>query len=260
MEQVALRAQELAVERTGTGAENVVLLHGFQNDHRAWQALVDRLDEDRFAVTAVDLVGCGGSSRPASWERCTIDEYAADLVALCEALAITAPILVGHSLGAGIALRAALDHSTLFRALVLVAPVSTSGLDPMTDEAFGSLCRPTPQQQQDLARAAFRQPPPKEDFERLLEVLALATAEHIEGAARSMRDLKLIEELPHLAIPSVLICGDRDRHVRLRHHLATQQAIRRCGLQVYFDIGHVPFQETPDQFASDLLRFVQTLH
>lgn len=103
-------------------------------------------------------------------------------------------------------------------------------------------------------------PRPRSTSSVWLEVLALAVSGHIQGAARSMRECALLKELPDLAVPSMVICGDRDRHVPLHHHLTTQQAIRRCGLQVYFDVGHVPFQETPDHFASDLLRFVDTLN
>jgi sigma-B regulation protein RsbQ len=44
--------------------------------------------------------------------------------------------------------------------------------------------------------------------------------------------------------------------VPLRYHLATQQAIPRCGLQVYFDVGHVPFAETPEACAADVGRFL----
>jgi sigma-B regulation protein RsbQ len=47
--------------------------------------------------------------------------------------------------------------------------------------------------------------------------------------------------------------------VPVRNHLATWCALRRSGLQVYFDVGHVPFQEVPDRFTEDLLRFVATL-
>jgi hypothetical protein len=52
---------------------------------------------------------------------------------------------------------------------------------------------------------------------------------------------------------------DRDDHVPVRNHLATWRALRRSGLQVYFDVGHVSFQEVPDRFTEDLLRFVATL-
>jgi pimeloyl-ACP methyl ester carboxylesterase len=259
MDSVAVRGAALAFDQTGKGEIDLVLVHGFQNDRSAWDPFVERLDRGRFRITRFDLVGCGASSGAPDGSRCTIDEYARDLAALCDALEIAAPIAIGHSLGGGTVLRAALSLPGRFAGLVLAAPVSTTGLDFLPEGAFPSLCRPTPEQQRELARAAFRRPLPPEDFAALWAVIQRATPEHIEGAARSMRDFRCQAELSALAPPTLLVCADRDRHVPLRNHLATQQAIPRCGLQAYYDVGHVPFVETPDAFARDVLRFVEGL-
>ena len=242
--------------QAGIGRD-VIVVHGFQNDHSAWDPFVERLDLEQTRVTALDLVGCGSSSGATSWTRCTINEYAHDVIAVCDALDLTAPVAIGHSLGGAIVLDAALTHPNRFRGAVLVAPASTSGLDFLPDEAaFEALAHPTPDQQRALARAAFRSPPADDDFAALMDVIARATPQHIEGAARAMRDFTRQADLPRLAIPTLLVCGDRDRHVPLANHLATQQGIPRCGLQVYFDVGHVPFAEVPDRFAADVTRFL----
>ena len=189
-------------------------MHGFQNDHTAWDPFVERLDLDRFRVTTFDLVGCGASGGAATWERCSIDEYAADLVAICDQLGLEAPIGIGHSLGGATVLQAALTWPHRLRALVLVAPASTSGLDFVPDDAtFEVLAHPTPEQQRQLALAAFRHPPTDADLDALLAVIARATPEHIEGAARSMRGFERQGHLGALALPVLLACGDRDRHV-----------------------------------------------
>ena len=175
-------------------------------------------------------------------------------------LDIDRPVLLGHSLGAATILSAALANPGRFAAIVLIAPASTTGLDFLPDEAsFDVLAHPTREQQRALARAAFRRAPSEEDFRDLMAVLELASPEHIEGAARAMRTFTCQANLIALDVPSILICGDRDRHVPLRNHLATQQAIPRCGLQVYFDIGHVPFIETPDSCAADVERFLSMI-
>jgi len=256
---IDVRGARIAFEQRGTGERDLVLVHGFQNDRSAWDPFVARLDGERFRATRFDLVGCGRSARPEVASRCTIAEYARDLAALCDQLDLAAPVLVGHSLGGGTSLRAALDAPGRYAGLVLVAPVSTTGLDFLPKGAFESLCRPTFDQQRALALAAFRRPPAPADLEALLAVIARATPEHIEGAARAMRDFRCQDELARLALPTLLVSGDRDRHVPLRNHLATRQAIPRCGLQVYHDVGHVPFVETPDAFARDVARFVDTL-
>jgi sigma-B regulation protein RsbQ len=178
---------------------------------------------------------------------------------LCDELEIERPIVVGHSLGAGTAMRAALEAPARFGALVLVGPVSTTGLDFLPDGAFEGLVHPTPEMQRELARAAFQRQPPDAEFAALMDVIAAATPEHIEGAARSMRDFRCQHELPSLKPRTLVVCGDRDRHVPLRNILATQQAIPRCALQVYYDVGHVPWVEVPDAFAADVGRFIEAV-
>ena len=259
MDHLAVRDAGIGFDQSGDGGTDLVLVHGFQNDRSAWDPFVERLDRDRFRITRFDLVGCGDSSAAKTWSRCTIDEYALDLSAVCDALGVAAAVAIGHSLGGGTVLRAALRQPDRIAGLVLVAPVSTTGLDFLPDGAFEGLVRPTEKQQRDLARAAFRRSPSPGDFEALMAVIARATPEHIEGAARSMRDFRCQGELAGLAPPALLVCGDRDRHVPLRNHLATWRAIPRCGLQVYFDVGHVPFAETPDAFAEDALRFIGSI-
>ncbi|HEX7353755.1 MAG TPA: alpha/beta hydrolase [Mycobacteriales bacterium] len=260
MMRVSVRGAETALWQSGTGDRDVVFVHGFQNDHSVWQPLVERLDGRRFRFTTLDLLGCGASDRPPSWERCTIEEYAADLAAICDELGLERPVAVGHSLGAAIALAAALAEPGRFGGLVLIAPASTSGLDFLPDEAsFEALAHPTPEQQHALARAAFRRPPGERELADLDRIIDQASPLHIEGAARSMRTFTPQVDLAALQVPSLLVCGDRDRHVPLRNHLATQQAIRRCGLQVYFDVGHVPFVEVADQCAADVGRFLAAL-
>jgi sigma-B regulation protein RsbQ len=250
----------MAVWQSGRGGRELVFVHGFQNDHSAWRPLVERLDQSRFRFTSFDLLGCGASAAAPTWERCIIGEYGADLTALCDALGLDRPVAIGHSLGAAVILSAALADPGRFAAAVLVAPASTSGLDFLPDEAsFDALAHPTRDQQAELARAAFRHVPAEEDFRQLLAVIERASARHIEGAARSMRTFTPQAELAALDLPSIVICGDRDRHVPLRNHLATQQAIPRCRLQVYFDVGHVPFAEVPDRCAADISRFLATV-
>jgi sigma-B regulation protein RsbQ len=255
-----IRGADLAVWQSGTGDRDLVFVHGFQNDHTAWRPLVQRLDEDRYRFTSYDLLGCGASGTADTWERCTIDEYGADITALCDVLNLDRPVVLGHSLGAAIILRAALVNRGRFAGLVLVAPASTTGLDFLPDEAsFDALAHPTREQQHALARAAFRRPPPEEALRDLIAVIESASPEHIEGAARAMRTFTCQPDLHALDVPSLVVCGDRDRHVPLRNHLATQRAIPRCGLQVYFDVGHVPFVETPDNCAADIERFLATI-
>src|SRR5262245_11863685 len=110
MERRTIRDADFAIWQSGRGSRHLVFVHGFQNDHSACDAFTARLDAARYHFTSFDLLGCGASGNGTSWERCTIDEYASDLIAMIDALRLTEPVVVGHSLGGAIGLRAALSH------------------------------------------------------------------------------------------------------------------------------------------------------
>jgi sigma-B regulation protein RsbQ len=260
MQTHTIRGADLAVFQSGDGDRDLVLVHGFQSDHSVWNPLIERLDADAYRFTSFDLVGCGASGNAETWQRCTIEEYAADLVALCDTLGIDEPVVIGHSLGGGIALSAALANPGRLAAAVLLAPASTTGLDFLPDEAsFNALAYPTGDQKRALAARLFRHPLPDDDFEEIMAVVERASPQHNEGAARSMRDFDIQPHLAGIGCPTILVCGDRDRHMLPRNHLATWAAIPRCGLQVYYDVAHMPFVETPDACAADVERFLAQL-
>lgn len=260
MQRHTIRGIDLAVFQSGSGTRDLVFVHGFQSDHDSWQPLIDRLDADRYRFTTFDLAGCGDSANADASQRCTIDEYAADLIAVCGTLDLERPVIVGHSLGGAIAMTAALADPGRFGANVLIAPSSTSGLDflPSVD-AFNALAYPTREQQRALAARLFHRPVPGDEFENVMAVIERASREHVEGAAHSMRTFDVQPKLAGIAQPTILLCGDKDKHMPLSCHLATFGAIPRCGLQVYFDIAHMPFVETPDACAADVERFLATL-
>jgi sigma-B regulation protein RsbQ len=239
---------------------NVVLIHGFQNDHGAWHALLDRFDRDDVSCTAVDLPGCGDSPAPPTWERSTIGELAVDLAEVLRVEHLWPAILVGHSLGCGIAMRVALDQPDLVAGLALFAPISTRGLDFVSDEAAAALARPTPDDQRTLLAAAFHRRPDAATFASLERTVLRADPRHIEGAARSMRVFDVEAQLGEIAVPTVVIAGDRDRHVPIRNHLATWAAFRRAGLHVEHDVGHVPFVEATETSARLLSGLVDDVH
>jgi len=102
-------------------APAVLLLHGLGVGGSVWQAFARRLLPDLAAV-APDLRGHGQSDAPPTGYHPA--DYAADLIALIEAEAwLPAPVrVVGHSLGALVALALADLRPDLVRALVLLDP------------------------------------------------------------------------------------------------------------------------------------------
>ncbi|TCJ29458.1 alpha/beta fold hydrolase [Nocardioides jejuensis] len=91
---------ELAVQASGNpDGPTVVLVHGFPDDHSAWDGVVDRLAADHRVVT-YDTRGTGSSSRPRRIADYRLDELAADLQAVIDHVDTGDGVhLVGHDWG-----------------------------------------------------------------------------------------------------------------------------------------------------------------
>ncbi|MGH3370813.1 MAG: alpha/beta fold hydrolase, partial [Nocardioidaceae bacterium] len=92
---------ELAVYSTGDDATRptVVLVHGFPDDHTAWDGIVERLAEDHHVVT-YDTRGTGASAKPRRIADYRLDQLAADLRAVLDHVDTGAGVhLVGHDWG-----------------------------------------------------------------------------------------------------------------------------------------------------------------
>ena len=101
----------------------MVLAHGYGCDQSMWRHLVPFFEND-FRIILFDYVGHGQSDASA-FDRsryATLDGYAEDLLAICEALAVKDAVFVGHSVSAMIGVIAARKNPSRFETLVLVGP------------------------------------------------------------------------------------------------------------------------------------------
>jgi non-heme chloroperoxidase len=103
MPRAQLHDLELYCETAGSGRP-VVLINSWGTTLRVWDQVTADLSADH-QVVAYDWRGCGRSDRTAQGN--TIDQNAADLLALVEYLDLDRPVLVGSSVGSLFALAAA---------------------------------------------------------------------------------------------------------------------------------------------------------
>jgi 3-oxoadipate enol-lactonase len=115
---------ELAFVESGAGRPALVFVHGWQADHTVWTGVIDALGPQRHTL-ALDLRGSGESMR-VKGPYC-LERFARDLHELIAARSVGPAVVAGHSMGATVALRFAVDYPQATRGLVLVAPVPASG-------------------------------------------------------------------------------------------------------------------------------------
>lgn len=90
-----------------TDATPILFIHGVGLDHTVWRPQIAAFAGQR-PVHAYDMMGHGGSDRPGG--KPDLADYAAQLVGVLDALEIERAHLVGHSMGAMVALETALSR------------------------------------------------------------------------------------------------------------------------------------------------------
>jgi len=95
----------------------VLAIHGLTANCRAWDLIASAL-APRHRVMAMDLRGRGLSDHPASGY--SVQYHCGDILSLLDDLNIKSPVLMGHSLGAFIALSFAAQHPQRVERLILV--------------------------------------------------------------------------------------------------------------------------------------------
>lgn len=96
---------------------HLVLLHGLGSQAHAWDSFAQEVST-HFRVVAPDQRGHGESSHPE--DGYTLERFASDVRALARHLNLPPFDLVGHSLGALVAIHLAAQHPSLVHRLVLV--------------------------------------------------------------------------------------------------------------------------------------------
>ena len=119
-------AREAVVRRNnvrviGEGPQTLLFCNGFGCSQQIWRYLSTPLSK-RYRVVLFDHVGTGESDLGAyDWqEYSTLDRYAQDVVEICQVLDLGEVVLVGHSVGATIAMLAASQAPACFAKCVLL--------------------------------------------------------------------------------------------------------------------------------------------
>jgi pimeloyl-ACP methyl ester carboxylesterase len=116
------RAHRIYFEEAGQGIP-LVCLHTAGADGRQFRHLM--LDDEvtsHFRLLAFDMPWHGKSLPPQGWEneeyRLTTAGYTEMIVAFCHALDLDHPVVMGCSIGGRIVLSLAIEHASMFRALI----------------------------------------------------------------------------------------------------------------------------------------------
>ncbi len=112
----------------GSGPRVVVLTHGLLMDRRMFTNLASALAARGHRVVTVDMLGHGASDQPHDMMAYSMPLFGKDVIALLDHLGVAQAVIGGTSLGANVALEAAVAAPDRVRGLVLEMPVLENGI------------------------------------------------------------------------------------------------------------------------------------
>lgn len=112
----------------GEGPRVLLLTHGLLMDGRMYTAVAPALAARGHRVITIDMLGHGASDQPYQMGAYSMTQFGQDVLALIDHLAIDQAVIGGTSLGANVALEAAVASPGRVRALVLEMPVLENGI------------------------------------------------------------------------------------------------------------------------------------
>jgi pimeloyl-ACP methyl ester carboxylesterase len=258
---VELETVALEVEDHGEGVP-VILLHGFPLSAAIWTPVRTAIEQAARLITP-DLRGFGGSGKPASGYA--VDELAADVVALADALGLDRFVLGGHSMGGYVTLRVAALRPERLQGLILVdtraeadsdegrrrrdaaiARIAAGDVGGFLDEFVAGLIGPS---------TATRAP---RVLQELRAIAAEAAPEALAACLAGMRDRPDSGALlPGLDLPALVIVGQEDTLTPPSSSRAMAAALPRATLVEVPFAGHTPCMERPIPTAEAILGFLR---
>ncbi len=261
--------------RNGAPQPPLILLHGLMGYSFSWRYTMPAL-APYATIYAPDAMGSGFSDRPAGLDH-SMRGAAKRLLTFIKQLGISSFDLLGTSHGGAVAMMAAAEclggkSGLHLRRLVLVAPVnpySAHGrrLAPFFGTDFGAaLFRLT------IAGTPFSYPYlhsrlyadrsriPAGALEGYKAPLAKpGLFEHALSIVRTWtQDLRELEAtLPKLAgVPTLFIWGDKDPAVFASSAAPLAKYFPNSKLIIFPNIGHLPYEECPEEFNRALIEFL----
>ncbi len=253
----------------------LLLIHGFMAYSFSWRFNMEALSR-HFSVYALDLPGCGFSQRT-DIPQCSLASDAEGVLRFMEHFGMEQADVLGTSRGGGLAivlaaLAAQRSKQDLIRRLLLVCPInpwSSHGrlLTRLLATALGgfAVTRILPRLPGVLLRYLRKlygdprriAPGTIEGYTAGLDVPG--SFEHILRIVRSWHcDLALIDEsLPAISeLPTLLLWGSRDTAVYPSSADALQQRLKNGALVMLDGVGHVSYEEVPDEFNRVICDFL----
>jgi N-formylmaleamate deformylase len=230
--------------RFGGKGQPLILVPGIVSPAQLWDFVGDRLGQV-FDTYVVDVRGRGLSEAGDGLDY-SLDAYAADIAGLAEALGLQDIILLGHSMGARIAIRTARHHPARFARIILAdPPVSGPGRRPYPvplSRVLGMLASARRGELWDATKygSAWTEHSTRTRAEWMHTCNEVA----VVTTHRNFHEEDIFADLPHIAVPSALIRAGQGGVITADDVAEIQRLAPGMAMACVENAGHmIPFED-----------------
>jgi pimeloyl-ACP methyl ester carboxylesterase len=275
VQRIRLHGHEIAYRGGGSGPV-VLLVHGMASSSATWSGVIPALAEGA-TVIAPDLPGHGESVEAGGDQ--SLGSLASSVRDVLLTLGHDRATVVGHSLGGGVAMQFAYQFPHACERLVLVSAgglgrdvalflraLAFPGLELIIPPAFApKLHQAGASVVRLLGRIGIH---PRPSFEEIWRDYGMLSRKETRRAffatLRAVIDPagQRVSATDRLylaaAVPTLIVWGERDSIIPVRHAEEAHQAIPGSTLEIFERAGHFPQHDEPERFARLLLDFIES--
>jgi len=242
----------------GSGPD-LVLIHGVSDQLEGWDGVVERL-KDRYRLLRFDLRGHGETDKPAG--PYSLEDFAEDLAELASSLGVERFHLAGYSLGGLIAQRFALRYANRTDHLILLSTVA--GRNDAEKARVEERLRSVEQGNLDTHFESSISRWFTDEFIRanpdLVKTYAAQSKQNdqagVRAAYRVLCTSDLIDELPNIKAPTLVITGEHDVGSNPRMANMMHEAIAGSQLVILPHLKHSILIEAPETVSTLISTFI----
>ncbi len=247
----------------------LLLLHGTGASTHSWAPLIPKFTKD-FRIIAIDLPG-HGFTQTKSLNRSSLKNMADDIISLLIAECIKPKLIMGHSAGAALAFRLAIDIGYEVSGIISINGVLDSyfegfnsflfpiaakalALNPLAAPLIANVNKIANKTKNIYKVTGSNVNESSKDFYTRL----FSDTDHISGTLSMMAQWKLERlnnELNYLKQRSLFLIGENDRMVSLEALKGYASKVKGSTIIIEKNLGHLMHEEAPSLIYSHVSHF-----
>ncbi|MDO8582822.1 MAG: alpha/beta hydrolase [bacterium] len=244
--QIIINETLVSYATAGRGDRSLIFLHGWRSNKEAWLPVEQLMENAGYRLVFIDLPGFGASEAPK--RPYALHNYAETVRLFAEKLELQVHAVIGHSAGARIAAKLAVENPDFMDKLVLVASGGARPAFVGLKSCLAKIAKP-------FFAIGFMAPLRKKLYAAIGAEDYLATPE-LQKTFVNIINENLDPLLPRIKTDTLIIWGEKDATAPIEYGKHITKLIPNSRLEVIENAGHYCFSEKPEKFVALLTKHI----